>query len=65
MTTVHAKEAHLVPVEQAAPRMGRHPITLRRDLREGNVPGIKVGGRWFMSSQVLDRITAGQPVETP
>lgn len=50
---------HLVPAEEAAPRLHRHPITLRRDLREGRVPGVKIGGRWFLSSAALDRLTGG------
>lgn len=54
------KEPYLVPAEEAAPRLGRHPVTLRRDLRSGRVPGVRIGGRWFMSSTVLDRLTAGQ-----
>lgn len=57
------KEPHLIPAEKAAPRLGRHPITLRRDLRDGRIPGIKIGGRWFMSSSVLDQLT-GDPAGT-
>jgi len=52
-----AEQAHLVPADEAAARLHRHPITLRRDLRAGTLPGRKVGGRWFMSSTDLDRIT--------
>lgn len=57
---VTAPQPHLVPAEQAAPQLKRHPVTLRRNLRDGTVPGIKVGGRWFMSSTVLDRMLAGE-----
>jgi len=58
-------EAHLVPAEAAAPQLRRHPVTLRRNLRDGTIPGIKVGGRWFMSSAVLDRMLAGEAVTPP
>lgn len=54
-------EAWLVPANECAERLGRHPVTLRKDLRDGNVPGVRIGGRWFMSSEVLDDIT-GRPV---
>jgi hypothetical protein len=48
----------LIPAEQAAKLLARHPITLRRDLREGRIPGVRIGGRWFVSSAVIDLITA-------
>jgi hypothetical protein len=56
---------HLVPAEEAAPQLSRHPVTLRRNLRDGTVPGVKIGGRWYISSAVLDRLLAGEPVEAP
>ena len=53
---------HLVPAEEAAPQLNRHPVTLRRNLRDGTVPGVKVGGRWYLSSTVLERLLAGEKV---
>ena len=53
-------EPHLVPANEVARRTGRHPVTVRRDMRLGQLPGVKVGGRWFMASATLDRLLAGE-----
>lgn len=50
----------LIPAENCAAPLNRHPVTLRRNLREGTVPGIKIGGRWYISSHVLDELLAGR-----
>lgn len=51
--------AYLMSTTEAARRLARHPVTLRNDLREGRLPGILRGRRWFMSSTDVDRITLG------
>ena len=50
------RAAELVSAEDAARVLKQHVVTLRRNLRHGQIPGVKVGGRWFVSSAVLDRI---------
>jgi hypothetical protein len=50
----------LIPLNEAAPRLGRHPKTLRYDLRQRRIPGVKIGNRWFISSKTLDDLTGGQ-----
>ena len=52
----------LVSAENAAPVLKLHVVTLRRNLRNGQIPGVKVGGRWFISSAVLDRILSDPQV---
>jgi hypothetical protein len=59
---MNAPETRLVPAAEAAQRLGRHPITLREDLRAGRVPGVRLGGRWFVSSATLDRLTGDSAV---
>ena len=39
-----------------------HRGSLYRHLRSHRVPGVKVGGRWFVSSVILDRIVSGDVV---
>jgi len=55
-------------VEQAADKLQFHVATVRRMLRLGQLPGIKLGGgkEWRVSAQALDRylVTAAQPPET-
>ena len=53
-----------VPAVDAAPVLRQHVVTLRRNLRNGRIPGVKVGGRWFVSSAVLDRILS-DPADDP
>jgi excisionase family DNA binding protein len=44
----------LLTVEQAAERLQMHPDTVRRLLREGQLPGRKVGARqWRVSADAL------------
>lgn len=59
---VSTKQPHLVPPEEAAPALRMSRVTLLRCLRDGRIPGIKIGGRWFLSSAVLDRLLAGEAV---
>jgi excisionase family DNA binding protein len=53
-------QPYLVTIDEAAPLLRAHPVTLRAHLRTGELPGIKIGHRWFMSSQVLERLLAGE-----
>jgi excisionase family DNA binding protein len=53
--------SELVSVDEAAPILRRHPVTLRKNLRDGSILGVKVGGRWFLRRSELDRILNGEP----
>ena len=47
-------EDELLTVEEAADRIKMHPVTIRRLLREGQLPGRKVGVRqWRISAASL------------
>lgn len=42
-----------VNVRGAATQIGIHEESLRRLLRLGTVPGVKIGGQWFISKEQL------------
>jgi excisionase family DNA binding protein len=52
----------LLTVEQAAGRLQMHPVTVRRLLRDGQLPGRKIGARqWRVSADALKAyMEAGQ-----
>lgn len=41
-------------VEEVARRLGRHPDTIREDLRAGRLPGVKIGRSWRVVAADLD-----------
>jgi len=47
-------------VPEAAEILNYHPNHLSRLLREGRVKGERVGGRWMISHQEVERIKALQ-----
>lgn len=48
-------DGELLTVEQAAEKLKMHPDTIRRLLRDGQLPGIKLGKRqWRIPSKALD-----------
>lgn len=52
----------LLTVEQAAERLQMHPDTVRRMLREAQLPGRKIGARqWRISADALRDFIAGKP----
>ncbi len=52
----------LLTVEQAAERLQMHPDTVRRLLREGQLPGRKIGPRrWRISAAALQKYIEGEP----
>jgi excisionase family DNA binding protein len=60
----------LVSIDDAAQQMGLHPAHVRRLVREGEIPGRKVGARWLVSEEALrqrDRLQAapGRPLSAP
>jgi excisionase family DNA binding protein len=55
----------LLTVRQAATRLKMHPDTVRRLLRENEIPGLKLGKRqWRVPSNVLEEFIEGrlQPI---
>lgn len=51
----------LMTVEELADHLRLSERTIYRLLKKGNIPGIKVGGRWRFNQEVIDRWT--NPVE--
>ena len=50
----------LLTVEEAAARLKMHPVTVRRMLRDGQIPGRKVGARnWRVSTAALKAFMEG------
>ena len=54
----------LLTVNQAAEALQLDPSTVRRFLREGVLPGVKVGARWRVPQDVTD-VPARVPAERP
>lgn len=48
----------LVPAADVARLLSRHPGTVRADLREGRLPGVQIGRRWYMTGADLDALIA-------
>jgi hypothetical protein len=49
-------EAALLSPDDVALLLHRHPVTIRRQLRAGLLPGVKHGGAWYVRRQDLDRL---------
>ena len=43
----------LLSIDEAAARMGLHPAHVRRLVRVGELPGLKIGGRWLVTDDAL------------
>ncbi len=52
----------LLPIEEAAGLLTVHPNTLRRWLRSGRVPGLKLAGAWRVKASTLQAIISGELV---
>ena len=48
----------LVPLAEAAKRIGRHPEVLRRWCAEGKVNGIRIGRTWWLRSETVATLAA-------
>ncbi len=42
-----------------AEAMGLHVRTVRRMMRDGTIPGVKIGRKWFISDAVLESMVNG------
>jgi len=50
-----AVEITALTIEEAAPLLKIAPKTLRRWLREGAIPGVKVGRKWLVRADVVEQ----------
>ncbi len=53
-----------VNVREAARQIGIHEESLRRLLRMGSSPGVKVGGQWFIDKEKLTLFSATYDART-
>jgi len=53
-------EDRMLSIEEVARRLGVHFSTVYRLTREGVLPGLKVGGQWRFSKQMLESWIANQ-----
>jgi len=53
-----------VNVREAARQIGIHEESLRRLLRMGSPPGVKIGGQWFIDREQLALFSATYDVRT-
>jgi len=51
-------------VREAARQVGIHEESLRRLLRMGSPPGVKLGGQWFIRREQLTLFTATYDAKT-
>jgi len=51
----------LMTVDQVAERLNRHPVLVRRWLRDGVLKGQKFGPTWMVSNRELARFKRDQP----
>jgi excisionase family DNA binding protein len=47
-------------VKEVAAELRRHPVTIRSMLDRGVIPGTKIGNRWYIQREALDRLLAGE-----
>jgi excisionase family DNA binding protein len=53
-----------VNVHEAARQIGIHEESLRRLLRQGSTPGVKIGGQWFIDKEQLALFAATYDIRT-
>jgi len=49
----------VVSVEEAASLLGVHPETVRREIRRGRLPAVRIGRRTLVAREVLNRLLSG------
>lgn len=60
----HLSEAlpQLARIDEIQGYLGMHPKTIERQLRSGELPGLKIGGRWYVHvaklAELLERRTS-------
>ncbi len=48
-----------VSVEEAASMLGVHPETVRREIRRGRLPAVRIGRRTLVAREVLNKLLSG------
>ncbi len=57
-------DAELVPIAEAAARLGISPEATRKRIQRGTLPGRKVAGAWYVDAKAVPAEPAG-PLATP
>ena len=52
-------------LDEAAKFLQMHPVTVRRHLRAGKLPGRKIGGEWRISRTALEQFLTGDQKPAP
>jgi excisionase family DNA binding protein len=63
-TTIMIELKNYVNVREAARQIGIHEESLRRLLRMGSSPGVKIGGQWFIDKEKLALFAATYDART-
>jgi excisionase family DNA binding protein len=51
-----------ITVEEAAQQLGVHPESLRRAIRKGRFPAVRIGRRTLIAQAVLNNLLSGECV---
>lgn len=51
----------LMDVDEIAAALRRDVGSVRRMIRTGRLPAVKIGGRWYIRRDVFDALTRGEP----
>lgn len=57
---LHRMEHDLLTPKEASPVLRRSPVVIRRDLAAGRLPGVRIGGRWFMRREDINALIGRQ-----
>jgi excisionase family DNA binding protein len=49
-----------VSVGEAASLLGVHPETVRREIRRGRLPAVRIGRRTLVAREVLNKLLSGE-----
>ncbi len=63
-TTMMIDLQNYINVREAARQIGVHKESLRRLLKLGNPPGVKIGGQWFIDKEQLALFVATYDART-
>ncbi|MFC2050965.1 DNA-binding protein [Chloroflexota bacterium] len=63
-TTIMINLQNYASVREAARQIGIHEESLRRLLRMGSPPGVKIGGQWFIDREQLALFSATYDTRT-
>jgi excisionase family DNA binding protein len=63
-TTTMMDLQNYINVREAARQIGIHEESLRRLLRQGSPPGVKIGGQWFIDKEQLALFTGTYDART-